>query len=349
MTPGAARQGRTFSVRFFGKLGGTACAISVQIPLVSKFDDLQDKDNLMRLAPRLLPLAAIAAAAGLLASAAHAADWSDTSIGFRSGDKFAEPFNTIAPNGIHKDIVDLNHVSGYKYGSNFFNVDLLMSNSKDPSSVGPDFKPQGSAQEIYIVYRNTVDLEKLAGVPMKMGPVRGYGLSFGFDVNAKTDAGYNSKKRMLVVGPTLNLDVPGFLSVSLLALLESNAPCSDFNLAAGKSPCTSRFRYDTHPMLNAAWGIPLGKDSGFSFEGFANFIASKGKNEFGADTAAETNIDGQIMYDVGMLTGTKGKFKVGFEYQYWKNKFGNKTTAVGGGAGPGATAKTPMLRGEYHF
>lgn len=95
--------------------------------------------------------------------------------------------------------------------------------------------------------------------------------------------------------------------------------------------------------MTAAWGIGLG-NSGFSFEGFANFIASKGKNEFGGATAAEPNMDAQIMYDLGALAGAKGKVKVGLEYQYWKNKFGNSASG-----NPGAFAKTTMLRGEYHF
>jgi nucleoside-specific outer membrane channel protein Tsx len=195
---------------------------------------------------------------------------------------------------------------------------------------------------VYIVYRNTLDLEKISGTPMKFGPVRGAGVTIGFDVNAKTDAGYNSKKRMFVVGPTLSMDVPGFLNVGLLLLKESNAPYNTFS-----NTSTPRYSYKTHPMLTAAWGIPLSKDIPISFEGFANFIASKGKNEFGGDTAAETNIDMQIMLDVGAVTGgPKGTFKVGLEYQYWKNKFGNDAS---GPAGDGAFAKTPMLRAEYHF
>ena len=39
------------------------------------------------------------------------------------------------------------------------------------------------------------------------------------------------------------------------------------------------------------------------------------------------------------------KFKLGIEYQYWKNKFGNSASI----AGPGSFAKTPMIRAEYHF
>jgi nucleoside-specific outer membrane channel protein Tsx len=275
------------------------------------------------------------AALACLAGTARAADWSDTSIGYRAGTKFAEPFNG---SDIRKNIFDLNHASGFKYGSNFFNVDLLLSDSKDPAGAG---SPDG-AHEVYVVYRNTLDFEKLMGSPMKFGPVRGVGLTTGFDFNTKTDAGYNSKKRMLVAGPTLMFDVPGFLNVSLLALWESNAPYSTFSKSA-----TPRYSYDVHPMLTAAWAIPFSAGIPMSFEGFANLIASKGKNEFGGSTAVETNLDMQVMYDMSAAVGAgKGSLKVGLEYQYWKNKFGNDHS---GAAGQGAFAKTPMLRVEYHF
>ena len=280
----------------------------------------------------VISTAAVAALAAL-AGTAQAADWSDTSIGYRYGTKFAEPYGT---NDITKNILSLTHVSGFKYGSNFFNVDMLMSNKKDPASFDQvSGTTTGSAQETYIVYRNTLDFEKMSGTSFKSTGIRGYGLTWGFDWNTKDDAGYNSKKRMLVLGPTVNFDVPGFLSASVLLLKESNAPYSDFSGIA-----TPRYTYKTHPMLTAAWGIPLG--SGFSFEGFVNFIASKGKDEFGAQTKPETDLDMQVMYDI---TG-KNTFKVGLEYQYWKNKFGNDAN---GPAGPGATAKTPMVRAEYHF
>jgi nucleoside-specific outer membrane channel protein Tsx len=279
---------------------------------------------------RLSLFAALAA----VSAGSQAADWSDTYIGFRTGSQFAEPFN---PEDIQKNIINLSHVSGYKYGTNFFNADFLMSDEKDPGGAG---STEG-AHEVYIVYRHTLDLEKVTGTPMKFGPVRGVGLTLGFDVNAKNDAGYNSRKRMLVVGPTLMMDVPGLLNVSLLLLEESNAPYNTFTNTA-----TPRYDYKTHPMLNLVWALPLSKEIPISFEGFANFIASKGKNEFGGDTAAETNIDMQVMYDVSSHWGAKGKFKVGLEYQYWKNKFGNDAS---GPAGGGAFAKTPMLRAEYHF
>ncbi len=267
-------------------------------------------------------------------SGAQAADWSDTSLSWRYGTKFAEPYEG---NDISKNILNFTHVSGFKYGTNFFSIDALFSDKKDPSA--PDGK--SGAQEVYAVYRNTLDIGKITGHNLKYGVIKGLGVTSGFDFNTKSDAGYNSKKRMLVLGPTMMFDVPGFLNVSLLALWESNAPCSDYT-----NTCVARYTYKTHPMLTAAWGIPIGS-SAFSFEGFANLIAPKGKDEFGNQTKTEINIDAQIMADVGKLFGGPAStFKAGLEYQWWKNKFG---VDANGPAGSGAFAKTPMVRVEYHF
>ncbi len=259
---------------------------------------------------------AAALAAGAVQQAA-AAEWSDTSIGYRYGTKFAEPFNT---QDITKSIVNITHVSGYKYGTNFLNADMLMSDGKD-----------ANAQEVYVVYRHTLDLGKVTGKNFKFGPVRSVGITGGFDFNSKNDPGYSSKKRMLVLGPTLGFDVPGFLNVGLYVLHESNKPVG----------IASRYTYDAHAMLNAAWGIPVGP---FSFEGFMNYIASKGQNEFGGGTSPELNIDMALMYDMAPLVGgAKNTFRVGVEYQYWRNKFGNPHSI------PGTLAKTPMIKVDYHF
>jgi hypothetical protein len=262
------------------------------------------------------------AAAVFLANAAPqpaaAMDWSDTSIGYRYGSRFAEPYNGAR---IQKHIVMLTHASGYSYGSNFLNLDVLKSGGSD-----------SGAREAYLLYRHTLDLGKLSGLDVKGPGVRGLGFTAGFDINTKNDPGYASRKRMLVAGPTLMLDVPGFLNVSLLALWESNRP----------RPVLQRYRYDTHAMLNAAWGIPVAQ--GWSFEGYVNYIGSKGRDEFGGATAPETNLDMQLMYDMSAVAGLKPKtLKLGIAYQYWRNKFGNPSTV------PGSLAQTPMLRAEYHF
>jgi len=214
-----------------------------------------------------IALVALAAAA----VGVQAADWSDTSVSLRHGTKFAEPYGT---NDITKNIVGLTHVNGYKYGTNFINIDYLMSNSKDPA-----FKDGSTgATEVYAVYRNTVDLEKATGKSFKTTGIRGLGVTAGVDFNTKTDTGYNSKKQMFVAGPTVFVDVPkGFLNVSLLQLWESNAP-SGWSYRNGAYYGVERYSYDPHPMLTAAWAIPFSVGSvPLSFEGYANYIAAKGK------------------------------------------------------------------------
>ena len=285
--------------------------------------------------------AALMMLAGATMDAARAADWSDTAVSWRYGTRFREPFN---PSDIKKHIFALTHASGYKYGSNYFNVDLLQSDSNDPASLN---QTEG-AQEAYILYRHTLDIGALRGEPITFGKVKGVGLVLGFDWNTKNDVGYNSRKRMLVAGPTLMWDVPGFLSTGLLLVRESNAPSGAFPPI---SEVRSRYTYDLHPMFSASWGIPLSGvgawGEGWAFEGYLNYIAAKGTDETGNGTGAETNLDMQLMYDIGSRFGQpKNRFRVGLEYQFWNNKFGNTAATTGN---RGQRASTPMVRAEYHF
>lgn len=264
---------------------------------------------------------------------AHAVTWSDTSIGYRYGTDFAEPFKST---DITKHIINLTHSSGYTYGTNFLNVDLLMSNDESNATQATG----KGTQEAYVVYRNTVDLGKVLNKDFSTkGLVRGYGVTGGFDWNTKNDV-YASKKRMWVLGPTVMFDVPnGFFNLSAVALWESNDPSVDSGYNGG------RYYYKTHPMLTGSWAVGLG-ETPLSFEGYFNWIAAKGKNEYGGVTKPEFNIDAMLMYDLsGHVNLPKKTLRVGAEYQYWRNKFGNPTTT----SDKGATASTPMVRAEYHF
>lgn len=267
-----------------------------------------------------IALVALAAAA----ACAQAADWSDTSLSYATGDNFRDPY-TANGQPIAKNIYSFTHVSGDKLGQNFFNVDMLQSGGNDEH-----------AQEAYVVYRRLFDLQKTTGKSYAYGPVKNMGVTVGFDWNTKNDTGYGSKKRMLVAGPTWMINVPqGFFNVSLLVLNESNAPVGH----------PERYHYDNHPSLSLAWGVPTGINN-LSFEGWADFIAAKGKLENGTtDSEAETHIYATLMYDVSAPVGAaKNTFKLGAGYEYWINKFGNNGDKV-----PGASATTPFVKAEYHF
>ncbi|MCA1856013.1 outer envelope protein [Massilia oculi] len=280
-------------------------------------------------------IAAACAALLCCSTPAAAVDWSDNAISYRYGTRFAEPFNA---EHINKHIVAFTHASGYKYGSNYLNLDLLKSDSRDPRSLGSS----SGAREAYLLYRHTLDIGALRGSEIRFGKVKGLGLTAGFDLNHKDDVGYNSRKRMLVLGPTLMWDVPGFLNTSILWLRESNAPSGAFPPI---SNVRGRYTYDTHPMFGASWGIPVSE--GWSFEGYLNFIAAKGLDETGNPTGAETNLDMALMVDIGPRFGqAPKKIRVGIGYQFWNNKFGNTRRTTGGA---GQRASTPMLRADFHF
>lgn len=260
-----------------------------------------------------------------------AADWSDTSLSWRYGVNYREPYND---ENIKKNIIGFTHASGYKFGSNFVNLDVLISDQNDPARAAGGAAQEG-ATEFYLIYRHTLDFGKITATDLSTGPFRGFGFDGGFDLNLKSDAGYGSKKRMLVLGPKAMVAVPGFWDVGVVALMESNQP----------DGVTERYHYKTHPAIMTAWGIPfsLGQVA-LHWGGYANFIASKGDDEFGAKTSPETHLDTQVMADAATLFGaTPSGLRVGAAVEYWRNKFGNAPDVVG------SHAFTPMVRAEYHF
>lgn len=265
----------------------------------------------------------------------YAADWSDTSLIWSYGTTFSEPFKNNA-NGdavdIEKHILSIVHNSAYKYGSNFVQVNLHQSND-EPNGIAASDK---GAQEAYVIFRHTLDYGKIMAKPVDYPKfIRGYGLTFGFDWNTKNDD-YGSNREMLVVGPSIQFDVPGYLNFNILANFESNRP----------KVIPNKYSYDPYLALQLLWGIPV-KETGLEFNGVLTWMDSKGKNEFGVDTKAETFLDIALMYDIGAaLGGSKQKFKLGAAYQYWDNKYGNNHH---GAAGKGATASVPMIRAAYNF
>lgn len=260
---------------------------------------------------------------GCLASAANAADWSDTYVGYRVGDKFHEP--CCKTTDIHKDIFSFTHVSGYKYGINFFTADFLMSDSNDPAAGGG-----GGAQEVYAVYRHQLLLTPVTGKSFAFGPVKEVAITAGFDLNAKDDP-FGPRVRKFVIGPTLKFDVPGFFDASLLYRTERN-----HNGIVGRS-----VQFDPIYGVSLAWGIPI-KSINAKFDGFLDYIGPKGKDGFGFETKAETLARAYLMFDIGKMAGKADTLYAGVGYEYWDNKFGGNPNNYG-------KTSAPMLALEMHF
>lgn len=283
-------------------------------------------------------LKAVGAACLLAAvpASGQAATWSDTFVGYRYGTEFREPTNTRA---VEKHVLQLTHASGYSVGQNFINVDMLQSDKADPASGSTN-----GATEFYLTYRHQVHLGKLLDKRLAFGPVKEVAITAGFDLNTKNTR-FAPRKRLLVVGPTLKFDVPGFLDVSLLYGKEWN------HCGLGAPACLrSDISFDPQWIISAAWGIPFSAGSvPLKFQGFINVNSDKGRDYAGVKTRTETLMRAALMVDVGQMAwGTKNTFLMGVGYEYWRNKFGNH--AYGNGVEkPGIDTDAPTFQLEWHF
>ncbi len=283
-------------------------------------------------------LKAVGAACLLAAvpASGQAATWSDTFVGYRYGTEFREPTNTRA---VEKHVLQLTHASGYSVGQNFINVDMLQSDKADPASGSTN-----GATEFYLTYRHQVHLGKLLDKRLAFGPVKEVAITAGFDLNTKNTR-FAPRKRLLVVGPTLKFDVPGFLDVSLLYGKEWN------HCGLGAPACPrSDISFDPQWIISAAWGIPFSAGSvPLKFQGFINVNSDKGRDYAGVKTRTETLMRAALMVDVGQMAwGSKNTFLMGVGYEYWRNKFGNH--AYGNGVEkPGIDTDAPTFQLEWHF
>ena len=71
-----------------------------------------------------------------------------------------------------------------------------------------------------VMYRHQRSLKKVSGQDFKLRPVRDWSLSGGLDRNTKSTT-FALVKCMLIIGPTINNDVPGFWGLSVIERSES--------------------------------------------------------------------------------------------------------------------------------
>lgn len=260
----------------------------------------------------------------VLGLAAQAADWSDTSVGYRYASHQSEPG---VSDKVAKNIFNVTHVSGDKLGSNLFTIDLLRSDSSDKAASGPS-----GAQEWYGFYKRSFSMKGMTGNPVTLG-----GLASDLNLNLRVDAG--AKNTSFAPAPLklragLSAAMPvsaGFWDLGVDLYKEKN-----HNGDMGKD-----VNFDTALALTSAWAIPLGAGT---FGGFFDIVGPKGKDGYGGKTKVETLVRATYMFDVG---GPKSGWKAGVGLEYWNNKFGcdPKLNPVKGSC----KATSPLLLAEYHL
>lgn len=246
-------------------------------------------------------LAAALALSALAALPAQAALWSDTEIQYLHGSDFNDNGAFGGPK-FSKDIVTLQHASGYALGRNFFFVDFINSDSKD-----------GNHGEVYGEYYHTLSLAKLRGADGSKGFLKDIGLTAGINYGSKNSA-FGPNPRVLLLGPTFDFNLPGaaFFNVDVLAYADRGR----FSGFGGGALCGA---HKTTWQITPAWKFPFSVGSAkFSFEGFVDVIGKHGTCE------RQILAQPQLRWDVGNHFGRPDSVFLGFEYQYWKNKFGAK-------------------------
>ncbi len=181
---------------------------------------------------------------------------------------------------------------------------------------------------------------------LSFGPVRGLGLTLGFDYGTKNNA-FAPQKRLIVAGPTLNFDVPnnGFFDLSFLFGKEWN------QCGLGAPACTrEKVSFDPQLITAAAWMVPFQISStSLKFQGIASLASRKGKGYANAKTGAEFLLRSSVMADVGqMLSQSKNTFWLGVGYEFWHNKYGDRSFPDGSRM-PSTKSSIPMIQAEYHF
>ena len=272
----------------------------------------------------------------LAAHGAMAQNFSDTVIGYRFGDYFREPgvADDRHPRGVNidKNILNIGHVDGWQYGSNFFNLDLLKSNARDPAN-----NSSQGALEAYFLYRGDLSPNQIFKTNIfTFGPVRDVTLQAGFDISTKNTA-FAPQKDLIVIGPNIHFNTSGFFNLAVLFGKEWNN-----NGIVKKS-----VNFEPQVIFSAVYSYPLDfqKYVPLRVDGFANFNSPKGKDGFGAETAWEILSQTRLVLDLGQVVLNKPKFLdayVGFEY--WLNKFGNDHTKVSG-----SLAYAPFVGTAIHF
>lgn len=227
------------------------------------------------------------------ATMCHGLDWSVNEVHFQYG-VLDTPNFAGGGNSTHF-IYTLQHASGWKYGDNFFFVDLLNARS-------PSFQNKDAYGEAY----TSLSFSKISGKQLSAGFMADFGLLFGINLGA------DAKVRKYLSGFRLALNLPGFsfANIDVTAYIDDNK-----GVASGGAPKEENaFVVD----FNFARPFTIG-ESQWSLQGHLEYIAAR-ENEFGDRQPS------WILFQPQLRWRASDRLSLGIEYQFWRNKLGDPLT-----------------------
>lgn len=233
---------------------------------------------------RQFVMSTVLAMAGLAANfPAQSADWSSSNIQLLRGTHYA-----LIPTGEeNRTILTFEHANGWKYGDNFFFIDIGKPTTKGTSHYG-EYSPR-----------------------LSIGKMSGKDFSFGIltDVLLAGMLEMGDGVRANLFGIGINLKLPGF-AFTQINLYARN---SERDFVATQT--------DTGGQATLAWKLPFElMTQKLAFEGFVDYAF----DEDSGSNPKENNLVAapRLLIDVGNWFGTPGALQTGVEYQIWRNKFG---------------------------
>lgn len=252
----------------------------------------------------------------------QAADWSVTEVhlqygnldkAFQGGKGSAETDGTF--------ITTFQHASGWKYGDNFFFVDHLNYGGRTDfeKSVDPDtgrVRRDTSDDEWYGEWYPTFSFSKISGHELELGFLKDIALIAGFNFASEVDTFY------YLPGVRFDLNVPGFAFAHLD--ITAYIPDGSKNVGVGIQEGDSF-------MVDFNWAYPFKiANTSWSLEGHIEYIDGADQEIGGvkiADRESWILAQPQLRLDLGeIILSEANQLFIGVEYQYWRNKLGDKET-----------------------
>lgn len=229
----------------------------------------------------LVSALALAAAGAILPDAANAgtANFATTNIQYLYGTSYELGDET-------RSIVTLEHANAWKYGDNFFFVDIT----------NPDRDGKATKTGHYVEISPRLSFGKMTGRDLSAGIFKDVLLAGTVEIPDSPAA------RKYLYGLGVDLNLPGFRFFQVNTYIRNS----------------SEGGVDTGQQVTLAWNRPFSIGSvHFSFEGFFDYAWGEDPLEDNIITAP------RLLVDVGALFGAKpGQLQAGIEYQIWRNKFG---------------------------
>lgn len=182
-----------------------------------------------------------------------------------------------------RTLITLEHASGWKYGDNFFFVDIT----------DPDKEGEFTQTSFYGEISPRLSFGKMFGADLSVGIIQ------DFLLTSTVEMGEGFHTYLYGVAVDLKLPKFNFFQINWYARNEVT------------------FGTDLGQQITLAWGLPftIGK-AAFSFEGFFDYAWDIAPSEDNIITQP------RLLLDVGSLWNSPGVFQAGIEYQFWRNKYG---------------------------